>query len=1006
MARLRFLLPLLAVAPIPFAHAQFDRAAINGTVSDEAGKVVPGVHVVALAASTGLQREGITSGDGTYDLPELPVGTYTVSFFSAGFQRVTFTDVLEVVGRTRTLNATLHVAGGTEQVQVNDTGAEINENSDTLGARIEPKQVQELPLNGRNWSTLTALVPGAIDTGGSNQRTIRFAGKGLDDNFFSLDGIDATNVVNQAQQSFVRLAIPTDSIEEFRINTALFTAEQGSTPGGQVAVLSKTGSNAFHGNIFEFLRNDVLDAREPIDHGVKPQFNLNQYGGSLGGPIVRDKTFFFFTYEGLRQVLGQTLPGLVPTAQLKAEVLATSPALASVINAYPTGTAIVSGSNGLVANYTGSGKQIDHEDSAVLRFDHRFSEKDTADLRFNYDVATSSLPQAGSNGTYTTDVQQVNSRPVNGVLEYLHVFSPAWINELKFGYNRGNVYTTNFSAAGVPYAFSISGLTSLNNDEYKIGVGNTFSYIDNATWVHGRHTVKMGVELRRIELNQGNTANGTVTYSSLANFIANNVSSVSYAAPLPVNGLRKIYALAFGQDEWKVTPALTLNLGLRYSFYDMFHEVRGKAIPFDFLTCGNVGFCGAGASFGEPRRLDLDPRLALAWAPTSLGGKTVLRAGYGLYHGDGQLDDQNLPISNEVPRYNISGRSNVTYPVDSFLTFLGVTSPRDMDRVRHDEYVSEYGVSVQQELGQGWVSTFSYDGSKGSKLLRTSYTNLINPVTGLRPIPGQIFGQVETRGNLNSSSFDAFIAQIRRSYANGFLFQANYEFAHEIDQDAAGGGDSDFPQDPANFPAERASGDFDVRNVFSGDVVYELPFGHGKQYLNSNSIASAVLGNWQASSIVSARTGLPVNITIDRPSTFTATNGGVATGYTTEQRPNRIAGVSLKPVGGSSIGDWINPAAFSTVVLGGGYGNAPRNAVRGPGLWQADMGLAKNIPIKEFANFQFRSEFFNIFNRAQWGLPLADTTGTSFGAITNTVNTGPVGTGTPRQIQFLAKLEF
>ncbi len=642
----------------------------------------------------------------------------------------------------------------------------------------------------------------------------------------------------------------------------------------------------------------------------------------------------------------------------------------------------------------------------MIRLDRRFSSKDTADLRFNYDVATSSIPLAGSNGTYASDTQQVNSRPVNGVIEYLHLFSSAWVNEAKFGFNRGNVYTTNFSGAGVPYAFSIAGLTSLNNNEYKLGVGNSFSYIDDVTWVHGQHTLKLGAEVRRIQLNQGNTANGTVTYSSLPNFIANNVSSVSYAAPLPINGLRKVYALAFAQDEWKLRPSLTLNLGVRYSFYDRFHEVEGRAIPFDFMTCGAAGFCGAGASFGSPRRLDLDPRLAIAWAPANLKGSTVIRAGYGVYHGDGQLDDQNLPISNEVPRYNITGKTNVSYPVDSFLTYRGVTSPRDMDRDRHDEYVSEYGVSVQQAFGAGWVSTFSYDGSKGSKLLRTSYTNLINPVTGVRP--DLLFGQVETRGNHNSSSFNAFVAQIRRSYANGFLFQANYEFAHEIDQDAAGGGDSDFPQDPANFAAERASGDFDVRSVFSGNVVYELPVGRGKPFLHNGGFAGAVLGGWQASSIVSARGGLPVNVTIDRSSSFNAANPastGVATGYTTSQRPNRVPGVSLKPAGGSSIHNWINPNAFAAVT-GGGYGNLGRNALRGPGLWQDDLGLAKNIPVRETMNLQFRSEFFNVFNRAQYGLPLADFTGSSFGAITNTVNTGPVGTGTPRQIQFLAKLEF
>lgn len=990
----------LALAP---AFAQVDRSGVTGTVEDESGKRVPGVHIVATETDTGLERKCVSSSDGSYSLPDLPVGRYILEFDSTGFARLTYTDVLQTVDHTRTLNAVLHIATGNEQVQVSDKASELDQTSDALGSRIEPKQIQELPLNGRNWSTLTALVPGAIDTGGSNQRTVRFAGRGLDDNNFTYDGIDATNIVNQAQQSFVRLAIPTESIQEFRIDTMLFTADQGSTPGGQVAVVSRTGTNAFHGNLFEFLRNDVFDAREPIDR-VKHPFRLNQYGGSLGGPLQRDKSFFFFTYEGLRQSLGQTLPGFVPSAALRAQVLAQSPALAPVLAAYPLGTAHTG--NLLIDSFTGTGKQTDHEDTAMIRLDHRFSSRDTVDLRFNYDAALSEVPLAASNGTYSGDRQEVASRPVNGVIEYVHLFNAAWVNEAKFGFNRGNVYTTNLAQAGQPYAFSVAGLTTLANNQHKIGVGNSFSYIDDLTWVHGRHTVKTGVEVRRIQLNQGNTASGTVTYSSLAAFMANNVSSATYAAPLPVNGLRKVLTFAFVQDEWKLRPELTLNLGVRYNIFGQFNEVLGRAIPFDFNTCGAAGFCGAGASFGTTRLLDFDPRLAVAWAPRRLNGKTVVRAGFGTYHGDGQEDDQNLPISNEVGRYSLNGQKNISYPVTPFLVGLGVTSPRDMDRDRHNEYVTEYGLSVQQAFGAGWVTTFSYDGSKGTNLLRTSYTNLINPVTGKRPIPNPVFGQVETRGNHNSSSFNAFVAQVRRSYSNGLLVQANYEFAHEIDQDAAGGGDSDFPQNPACFACERASGDFDVRSVFSGNAVYQLPYGRGQRWGNGGGFVPAVLGNWQASSIVTARGGLPVNVTIDRPSTFSAANPtGVLTGYTTSQRPNRVPGVSLTPAGGSGIHNWINPAAFAKVT-GGGYGNAPRNALRGPGLWQADMALAKNIPIRETAQIQFRSEFFNLFNRAQYGLPLADFTGSSFGAITNTVNTGPVGTGTPRQVQFLLRAEF
>lgn len=984
-------------------HAQIDRSAVTGTVTDDAGKVLPGVNIFAFEPSMGLTRKSVSSPDGRYDLPELPVGHYTISFARSGFAQLSYTGLEQTVGRTRTLNASLHVAGSSEQVQVTDSASELNQTSDALGARIEGKQIQELPLNGRNWSTLTALVPGAVDTGGSNQRTIRFAGRGLDDNNFTYDGIDATNIVNQAQQPFVRLAIPTDSIQEFRVDTALFTAESGSTPGGQVAVVSKTGSNAFHGNAFEFLRNSVFDAREPIDP-VKHTFRLNQYGGSLGGPVLRNKTFFFLSYEGLRQSLGQTLPGFVPSAALRAQVLSTSPALAPILAAYPQGGAIVAGTGGLVASSTGTGQQIDHEDSGIVRLDHSFSSRDTADIRFNFDAAVSRAPFVGSNGTYTNDTQEIASRPVNGVIEHLHVFSPAWVNELKFGFNRGNVYTTNRASTGLPYAFAVSGLTTLNNNQYRIGVGNSFSYIDNLTWVHGPHTVKLGAEIRRIQLNQGNTANGTVTYSSLLLFAANSVSSSTFAAPLPVNGLRKMLTLAFVQDEWKARPDLTLNLGVRYSLFDRFHEVQGRANPFDFPTCGTTGFCGAGASFGSAQLLNFDPRVSAAWAPKRFGGKTVVRSGFGIYHGDGQEDDQNLPISNEVGRFSLNGQKGVQYPVTPFLIGLGVTSPRDMDRDRHDEYVAEYGLSVQQAFGRGWVSTFSYDGSKGTNLLRTSYTNLINPVTGTRP--NTLFSQVETRGNHNSSSYNAFVAQIRRSYANGLLLQINYEFAHEIDQDAAGGGDSNFPQNPANFAAERASGDFDVRNVFSGNMVYELPYGRGKAFGNSGGALSAVLGDWQVSNIVSSRTGLPVNVTIDRSSSFSAGSPtGVATGYTTNQRPNRVPGVSLTPPGGAAIHNWINPAAFAPVV-GGGYGDAARNLLRGPGLWQADLGLAKNIPIKETAQLQFRTELFNVFNRAQYGPPLADFNGSSFGTITNTVNTGPIGTGTPRQVQFLLRAEF
>ena len=989
------------------ASAQVDRASLSGTVTDAAGNVVPGIHVVVYMPDTGLVRETATSRTGTYEVPELPVGTCMVTFTGNGFAALTFGQVIQTVGLTRTLNATMRVAGTTQQINVASATSQLDETSDALGGRTESEQVKDLPLNGRNWSTLTALVPGAVDTGGSNQRSIRFAGRGLDDNNFTYDGIDATNIVNQAQQSFVRLAIPTDAIQEFRIDTMLFTAENGSTPGGQVDVASRSGSNTLHGGLFEFLRNDIFDARDPILPTRLP-FRLNQFGGDVGGRVIRDRTFFFFTYEGLRQTYGQPLSGFVPSPAFGAQVAAANPSLAPIIAAYPT-TGLTPYATD-IDQFTGSGRQTDHEDSAMLRLDQRFSATDTAYLRFNFDAAASYIPSDGLN-----DLQLTTSRPVNGELEELHIFSPTLVNELKFGFNRSTVFTTNQGLTNLPYSVAVAGLTTLSNNEFTTGVGNSFSYIDNLTMVRGAHTLKFGVEVRRVQLDQGNTANGTVVYSSLslptASFLVNSISSATYNDALPVNGLRKTEVYSYAQDEWKFRPDLTLNLGVRYTFYNIFHEVHGKANPFDFATCGAAGFCGVGASFGNPNTLDIDPRIAVAWSPAALGaGKTVIRSGFGIYHGDGQLDDQNVPIKNEVGAYSLSTKSTpgLSYPVTPFLNGPGTISANADYRDRKDMYVMQWGLSVQRALPHDLVGTLSYVGSKGNFELITSYVNLIDPATGVRPYPA--FGQVRWRGNSNSSSYDGFVASLQRSFTRGLLLSANYTYSHQIDQDAPGGGDSDNPQNPACMACERASGDYDARQVFNANVVYDLPFGPGRAFLSQSGIAGAVLGRWSLTGIVAARTGTPLNVTYSRSSS------SVATGYTTSQRPNLVPGVSLTPPGGKSISgtteNWINPAAF-VAVPNSGYGDAPRNLTFGPDLWQTDLGLSKRIPLTEGVQLQFRCETFNLFNRAQYSLPLEQiwlpptaTAPSSIEPQVSTASTTPIGTGTPREIQFGLRLEF
>ncbi len=988
----------------PSCFAQVDRSGLTGIVTDSAGQLLPHTHITAVQNATQLRRETVSSSNGSYDIPELPVGIYTITFDHPDFKPLTFVEVKQVIGQTRTLNATLRVAGREERVQVSTSSEQIDRSSDALGARTEKVQADKLPLNGRNWATLTALVPGAVDTGGSNQRSIRFVGRGRDDDNFTLDGVDATNIINQAQQPYVRLSIPLDTIQEFRIDSMLGTAESAGTGGPQLAVTSTAGTNRWHGNAFEFLRNNAFDAQQPVPVATTPQqpLRLNQFGGALGGPIRPDRTFFFLSYEGYRQRWGFPLSGYVPSRAFRAKVLADSPELEPIVNGYPLGQAPTSDLD--TDQFVSEGTQVVKENSAMVRLDQRFSEKTTAYVRFNFDRAVNTQPLASS-GNYLGDLQQLTSAPVNGAIELLHIFNPNLVNEFKAGFNRGTANTYDINRTGSPYAVSVSGFTTLNNNRISTGVGNSFSWIDNLTWIERRHTLKAGVEIRRIQLNQGNTESGTITYASTDAFDTNSVSSATLNGTLPVNGLRKTQFYGYIQDEFKWTSNFNLNLGVRYSFFNIFHEVLGRANPFDFATCGPQGFCGVGASFGQPNYGDIDPRVAFAWTPGK-NGTTLIRAGFGIYHEDGQLDDQNLPISNEVYAYSLSNKTipNLSYPITPFLSdTAGIVSPRADDRRRKDTYVEQWGLSVQHTLPAEFVGTLSYVGSHGVNLLTLSAVNVVDVATGTRPYPN--FGQVSWRGNKDTSSYQGFSAAVKRSFSRGFLFAANYMWSHEIDDGSNGSGDGDslVPQNVACSPCERASGIWDARHVLNANAIYELPFGAHKPHLNQPGVLRAIAGSWELTSTTQAHTGFPVNVLVNRSS------ASVPDGNSTDQRPDLVPGVSLTPPGGKSVAQWINPAAFA-VPAPGTFGNAPRNLVRGPGAWQIDLGLAKSVSLSERAHLEFRSEFFNIFNHPQYGLPQSIFGVPGFGSVIQTVNTttpvSPVGSGTPREIQFALRVAF
>jgi hypothetical protein len=969
-----------------------DRTAITGTVTDPQGNRIPRCAVRATESATGFQRETLTTSQGGFELAGLPPGVYSVRFIKDGFSAFTAQSVDQVVGQTRTLNVRLEVAHGKEQTTVTESLVQLDKVDATIGAAIELTQIDALPVNGRDWAALMALAPGAINNGAGDQRTIRFAGHGLDDNNLTLDGVDATAVYNQEQREYMRLNIPLDSIQEFQVQSQNFGADtQNGTAGGQVSVVSPSGSNQFHGAGFDFFRNSALDARSPFDGRSPDPFLLNQFGGSLGGPITRGKTFFYANYEGLRQRLDGTQIGLVPSPTFLAQAAAASPALAPILAAYPAGTSPTSKPS--VWQYDAPGRQVDNEDSGMVRLDHYFSNRTTAFVRFNADEAVESIPTGNLTARTLYD-----TKFNNGVASLSYVFTPSFLDEVKFGVNQTIYHTANVSL--VPFGVSVSGFSSLTGSSTTDYPSKTFDLIDDASWAKGNHFVKFGFETRWVLLNQGTSQNGTLTYNSTAAFLANSMGSASYTAILPLVRQRKTQYFGYVQDEWKITPNLTMTSGLRYNFFNALHALHDDDVPFDFTTCG--GYCPSTDAFFHPRHLDFDPRVGIAW---SLGG-TVLRAGAGIYHTDGQEDDQNLPISNTVDRYSFSNTAfpALSYPLIPFLAYaeaggLGVVSPRDLDRDRKDDYVVAWTASLQRNFPFHLIGTASYLGNKGTHVLTTTYTNVVNPETGVAPYPA--FGPVSWRGDVGNSTFEALQLNLRRAFQNGVLLSANYMWSHSINDGSIGGGESDTPEDSFCRACDKASSDDDVRQMFNLSAVYQLPFGAGRRYLTVPGVARRILGGWTLSVIGTTQTGLPFNITVDR------SNGSVPGDYAVsgEERPNYIWGVPLTPPSGSRPQEWVNSAAFS-VPANGTFGNLGRNAFRAPSISQVDLALAKDVSLGETVKARFRVDTFNVLNRAQFGAPVADFSQVTFGEITSTISSYATGRGTPREFQLSAKVSF
>ena len=979
-------LSLILLALSTTALAQVDRATVTGTLLDPSGATVSGGQIVVSYPATGLRREVPSNSAGVFNIAGLPLGHAIIDATGTGFRPVRVETDLGV-GETKSMDITLQIATVDASVQV-VAEAELIRDTAAIGATFENEQISKLPINGRNYRNLMALVPGAVDTGGSN---IRFMGHGGDDNNLRIDGVDATSVRNQTQSS--RLLVSTDAIAEFRVNTAMYTAEQGGAPAGQIEIVSKSGSNQFHGTVFEYLRNSAFDARTPFDLSIAPgatkaripPLRLNQFGGTVGGALKQNRTFFFASYEGLVQRQARTQIGFVPSAAARSRAVA---AVRPIVDVYPIGQTPTA--NPDVDQWTNVSNNKQDEHSGLFRFDHRFTDKLNFYARFSTNRTetynpSALLPVGTSN----------NDAPTNGLFDFTYLVNPHSTNEVRIGANYAQPLNS-LSTSPIDIAVAVPNLSSLPAGTRRIAFGVTQSLIDQYTTLLGKHTLKAGFEVKRLQLVIHDFANaqaGNLNFNDIPSFLANRAASLLYSGELPTKQMRKTLYFGYVQDEVKLRSNLTANLGLRYELYNVFREIHNRQIPFDIQSCG--GYCPAGSPMGFSDKNNFAPRVSFAWTPKFLRDRTVLRWGGGIFYGDAQLGDAYAPANNDSVRSTLTSANTprLGYPYLNFIDLSAATAsaPRAMPRNKKNQVSQQWGMIIQHAITNNVSFQVGYNGQQNYHTFSRTYVNVVNPLTGLKPV-ANVDANIDMRGAEGVASFHGLINTFQVNNFHGLLLRANYMWSHALNDNSSGGGGSDgAPQNVNCRACDKGHSSIDVRHVFNTNFAYQVPLGMNRWY-----------GGWSWSGIFSARTGLPVNVSMTRAANVLADQNNLST-----QRPNLVAGVPLY-LDYATTGRWINPAAFSAPAAGT-WGNLGRNVLRAPGLYQIDSALTKRTKISEQASLEFGVQAFNITNHPQLGLP--STTGwaansSTFGRITTPVNSAPVGSGTPRQFQFLARLAF
>jgi hypothetical protein len=1029
------------------ANAQTFRGGVSGVVSDGSGAAIAGASVRVTSNATGSVRSVETGKDGDFLVPELPLGFYTVEVAKTGFQTQKVNNVEVTVSKVTSLNLQVAVAQVTETVEISAGNVvRLDASSTALTGIVAPKQVQDLPLNGRDFRQMVQLTPGVTISGsinGSRTRGNNYQIDGADNN----DAFQNASAVNQGGVSGIAgTLLPIEAIDQFSVQSGA-SAETGRNSGGAINLVIKSGTNNLHGSAYYFNRNEYFAAKSPVapPGSRTPKIRNNQFGFSLGGPVIKNHTFYFLTYEGQ---LSKAANSLRATALSDAwvargrQILAqfnvpVNPVSQNLLSLYPS---YIKGLPATVNNYVSMDENDYNSHNAIAKIDHQFNDRHNISARYFGGTGDQTAYDGGS--FFQPYFQVAPSRMHNFSVVQNSVLGPKLINQAVIGVN---YFKQTFDIADIsadPVALGLNtgsgvgGAPTINVSGFSLvgGTGilpagridTTWHITDTVSWELSDHQLKLGGETRSAYLDiyyesrkrgvfnfdgtRGEWRNLSSAERSVADFLAGFTTSSNGAQIVrgdPERTYRQNSVDFFAHDVWKITPALTLNFGARYTYNGVLHDEEEALTNF----APELGLVQVGRDIPRLYQRDMNnlaPRLGFAYALGS-GGKTVIRGGYGIFYdimavsffvsngggngaasGIGNNPSGPLPVFslslagyNLTPNAPVFGLANAAPPFGVFAVDQNLRTP----------YVQNFNLNVQRQLARSTVLQVGYVGSVGTKLALTRNINAPIPgTTGTaqqrRPFNALYpnFGAISLLEASATSNYHSLQISLNQNNWHGLSGIFAYTLGHAIDTSSEAR--STLPANSYNIRNERGNAAFDVRHTFRGSFTYDIP-------VFFNALPKRLTQGWQLNSILSFNTGTPLNITAG----FNRSLSGDG-----NDRVDLI-GDPFANTGGNR---YLNPAAFSA-TSNGAFGTLGRNALYGPGFQSVDAGLFKTTKITEGVSAQFRFEVFNLFNLVNWGNPVTNFSSGSFGLLTNTRNgsSAPgIGQGEPRNIQLALKILF